>query len=187
MVNENKMTEEKAKKAMIDATRLADELRTEQETAQVAEKKRRALENQVKNINTNLNEAEHIAIKSGKKVTERLEQKIDGLQTQLNDETRRHVDALKAQKRTERRIKELTFSQEEDHKNHERMQDVVDKLQNKIKTSKLQIEEAEEIAVLNLAKFRKIQTDLQEAEERADLNEQILSKFKAKNRASQTV
>lgn len=46
---------------------------------------------------------------------------------------------------------------DEDRKNHERMQDVVDKLQQKIKTYKRQIEEAEEIAALNLAKFRKAQ------------------------------
>ena len=37
------------------------------------------------------------------------------------------------------------------------MQDLVDKLQQKIKTYKRQIEEAEEIAALNLAKFRKAQ------------------------------
>lgn len=34
--------------------------------------------------------------------------------------------------RTERRIKELSFQREEDRKNHERMQELVDKLQNKV-------------------------------------------------------
>merc|ERR1712099_200147 len=77
-----------------------------------------------------------------------------------------------------------TFQQEEDHKNHERMQELVDKFQNKVKTYKKQIEEAEEIAALNLAKFRKVQGDLEEAEERADLNEQILAKFKARGRSA---
>jgi len=42
-------------------------------------------------------------------------------------------------------------------------------LQSKIKTYKQQIEEAEEIAALNLAKFRKAQQELEEAEERAKL------------------
>ena len=37
------------------------------------------------------------------------------------------------------------------------MQDLVDSLQQKIKTYKRQIEEAEEIAALNLAKYRKCQ------------------------------
>ena len=45
------------------------------------------------------------------------------------------------------------------------------KLQAKIKTYKKQIEEAEEIAALNLAKFRKAQQELEETEERAKLAE----------------
>ncbi|KAJ8980976.1 hypothetical protein NQ317_013430 [Molorchus minor] len=63
------------------------------------------------------------------------------------------------------------------------MQDLVDKLQQKIKTYKRQIEEAEEIAALNLAKFRKAQQELEEAEERADLAEQAIAKFRAKGRS----
>jgi hypothetical protein len=71
---------------------------------------------------------------------------------------------------------------EEDRKNHERMQDLVDKLQQKNKTYKRQIEEAEEIAALNLAKFRKAQQELEEAEERADLAEQAFAKLRARGR-----
>jgi len=183
MLDETRVSEEKAKKAMMDAARLADELRCEQEHAQAAEKNRTALEYQVKDMHHNLDEAEQLAMRGGKKVTVRLDQKIKDLESQLDDETRRLVDAQKAQRRTERRIKELTFSQSEDHKNHERMQDLVDKLQNKVKTYKKQIEEAEEIAALNLAKFRKVQADLAHAEERADINEQVVAKFRAKGRA----
>merc|ERR1711872_462053 len=134
MLTECKMAEERAKKAMIDAARLADELRLEQENAQMCEKNRKALDYQVKDMQTKLDEAEQMAMKGGKKITSRLEQKIKDLETQLDDEQRRLVDAQKSQRRTERRIKELTFSQEEDHKNHERMQELVDKLQNKVKS-----------------------------------------------------
>ena len=45
-------------------------------------------------------------------------------------------------------------------------------------------EEAEEIAALNLAKFRQTQANLQESEGRADLNESALAKFKAKGRSA---
>ena len=41
------VAEERAKKSMIDAARLADELRAEQENAQAAEKNRRGLDCQV--------------------------------------------------------------------------------------------------------------------------------------------
>jgi len=41
----------------------------------------------------------------------------------------------------------------------------------------------EEIAALNLAKFRKAQQELEEADERADLAEQAIQKFRQKGRA----
>ena len=106
-------------------------------------------------------------------MTTRLEQKVKDLESQLDEAGHRLVEGQKVQRRNDRRIKELLFSQEEDCKNHERMQDLVDKLQNKVKAYKRQIEEAEEIAALNLAKFRKVQADLESAEERADVNEQV--------------
>ena len=48
---------------------------------------------------------------------------------------------------------------------------VANKQQFKIKMYKQQIEEAEEIAALNLAKFRKAQQELEETSERAALAE----------------
>merc|ERR1712201_38996 len=60
-------------------------------------------------------------------------------------------------RRSERRIKDLSFAADEDRKNQ---------------AYKKQIEEAEEIAALNLAKYRKVQSSLGEAQERADLQEQ---------------
>ena len=132
MLIETRVSEDKAKKAMIDAARLADELRNEQEHAQLLERDRKALEYQVKDMQTKLDESEQAAIKGGRKVVQRLEQKIRELETQLDDEQRRLVEGQKNQRRVERRMKELTFQQDEDNKNHERMQEVVDKLQNKV-------------------------------------------------------
>lgn len=42
----------------------------------------------------------------------------------------------------------------------------------------------EEIAAVNLAKFRKVQHELEDAEERADQAETSLQKLRAKNRSS---
>merc|ERR1719369_1128651 len=142
MMGESTIADEKAKKAMIDAARLADELRNEQENAQMCERNRKTLDFQVKDMQSKLDEAEQLAVKGGRKVTSRLEQKIKDLENQLDDEQRRLVDAEKSQRRTERRVKELMFGQEEDCKNHERMQELVDKLQGKVKSYKKQIEEA---------------------------------------------
>jgi len=161
MLNEAKNSEDKAKKAMVDAARLADELRAEQDHAQNSEKMRKGLEVSVKDLQSRLDDFESSAHKTGKKALAKLEARIRELETQLDDEARRHADAQKNLRKCERRIKELSFQSDEDKKNHERMQDLVDKLQQKIKTYKRQIEEAEEIAALNLAKYRKAQQELE--------------------------
>merc|ERR1711892_801839 len=97
-----------------------------------------------------LADAESAAMKGGKASMAKLEMKI------------RELEA-------ERKAKELAFAQGEDSKNQDRMSELAGKLQQKIKTYKQQIEEAEEIAALNLAKFRKAQQELEETEERAKL------------------
>ena len=76
MLNEAKSSEEKAKKAMVDAARLADELRAEQEHAQQQEKMRKAMEAQIKELQVRLDEAEAAALKGGKKIIQKLEQKV---------------------------------------------------------------------------------------------------------------
>merc|ERR1712083_1198998 len=92
---------------------------------------------------------------------------------------RRFAEGQRHLKKSERQIQELTFASDEDRKNHERMQSLVDSLQGKIKSYKKQIEEAEEAAALNLVKFRKVQGSLSEAEEAANIAEQLLVKPKA--------
>jgi myosin heavy chain 6/7 len=184
MSNEAHLSEEKAKKAMIDAARLADELRGEQDLAQHFEKERKLLECQVKDIQQRLDESETNAIKGGKKAMLKMESRIRELESELDAENRRLADAVKNLRKSERHIKELTYASDEDRKNHERMQGLLEQLQSKIKSYKKQIEEAEEIAALNLAKYRQAQAGLGEAEERADLNEQALAKFKARGRSA---
>merc|ERR1719410_2437500 len=183
MASEAHLSEEKAKKAMVDAARLADELRTEQEVTQGFERDRKLLECQVKDMQQRLDEAETNALKGGKKAMNKMESRIRELESEVDAESRRCADAQKNLRKSERRIKEMTYASDEDRKNHERMQALIDQLQSKIKSYKKQIEEAEEIAAMNLAKFRQAQANLAEAEERADLNEQALGKLKAKGRA----
>lgn len=168
---------------MADAARLADELRQEQEHAMNIEKNRKGLETQVKELQVRLDEAESAAIKGGKRIIQKLEERTRELETELDAEQRRHAETVKNVRKHERRTKELQFQGEEDKKNYQRMQDLVDKLQQKIKTYKRQIEETEEVAGMNLQKFRKLQTELESSEERAEIAEQTLSKLRAKNRS----
>merc|ERR1711988_589553 len=117
-----------------------------------------------------LSDAESHAMKEGKNALSRLELRIRELEAELGSTQAQTTESVKAFQRADRKVKELKFGQDEDKKNQERMSDLASKLQQKIKTYKQQIEEAEEIAALNLAKFRKAQQELEETEERAKLS-----------------
>ena len=99
----------------------------------------------------------------------------------LDLEQKHHQETLKEVRKNDRRLKELSFTTEEDRKNQSRLQELVEKLQNKLKVYKKQVEEAEEIAAINLGKYRKAQQELENNVERADQAEGQLSKFKTKN------
>merc|ERR1712242_595482 len=175
MLAQAKGSEEKAKGAMVDAARLADELRAEQDHSGSQEKGKRALETQIAELEYRLAEANEIAAKGGRNAMAKLESRIRELEIELGSVQSKTSESYKCFQKAERRIKELQFQQDEDHKNQDRMSELAGKLQQKIKTYKKQIEEAEEIAALNLAKYRKAQQELEEAEERSKLAGNVLS------------
>merc|ERR1712142_1140189 len=169
MLQAAKNSEEKSKKAMVDAARLADELRAEQDHATTQASAKNSLSSQFADLEGRLVDAEAAAMKGGKAAMAKMEMRIRELETELGNVQGRTSENMKAYQRAERKVKELAFSQDEDKKNQEGMSDLAGKLQQKIKTYKQQIEEAEKIAALNLAKFRKAQQELEETEERAKL------------------
>jgi len=178
ILNEAKNSEEKAKKAMVDAARLADELRVEQEYAQSQEKARKEMETRAIDLQQRLEVAERDALKGSQRIVAKLESRLRGLEQELDAEQRNHANAQKNVRKCDRRVKELTFQSEEDRKNYEKMQDLTDKLNQMLKTYKRQIEEAEEIAALNLAKFSKAQGEYEEAAERVENAEQALVRLR---------
>merc|ERR1712025_144198 len=175
MLHQAKNSEEKAKKAMVDAARLADELRAEQDHVCTLIKTKRALETQFSELENKCAEANESAMRGGRAALAKLETRIRELEIELGNSQSHTSESMKGHQKTERRCKELQFQIDEDKKNQDRMAELANKLQQKIKTYKKQIEEAEEIAALNLAKFRKAQQELEETDERARLAEAKLS------------
>merc|ERR1712003_528381 len=132
-------SEEKAKKAMVDAARLADELRAEQDHVAAQTNTKRSLERQLADLESSLADANDAALRDGKSAIGKLESKIRELEIELGSVQANTSDNMKAFQRAERKIKELQFQNDED------------------------------IAALNLAKFRKAQQELEETEDRAKL------------------
>merc|ERR1711937_937245 len=166
MSNEARLSEDKAARAMVDAARLADELRCEQDVAMSLEKDKKLLEAQCKDAGARADEAEVNALKGGRKAMIKMETRIRELESELDAESRRNGDISKNLRKSERTIKELTFAADE---------------------YKKQIEEAEEIAALNLAKYRKVAACLGDAEAAADANEQAAAMRKARARSASLV
>merc|ERR1719400_2150648 len=97
MASEASLSEEKAQRAMIDAARLADELRGEQDLAQQLEREHKLLEAQVKDMQSRVDEA-----------MTKMDTRIRELESELDAENRRQSDAQKNMRKSERKIKELS-------------------------------------------------------------------------------
>merc|ERR1712226_225532 len=139
---------------------------------------KRRLEGAVHTLQAEIDDMLHQAKASEEKAKNamaKLESRIRELEIELGSSQNRTTENMKAHQKAERKIKELAFQNDEDKKNQDRMTDLAGKLQSKIKTYKKQIEEAEEIAALNLAKFRKAQQELEETEDRSRMAEGQLS------------
>ncbi|XP_038633465.1 myosin-4-like isoform X2 [Scyliorhinus canicula] len=181
-IQESRNADEKAKKAITDAAMMAEELKKEQDTNAHLERMKKNLEQSMKDLQLRLDEAEQLAMKGGKKQLQKLEARVRELENELEVEQKRCAEAIKGVHKYERRVKELIYQTEEDRKNNLRLQDLVDKLQMKVKTYKRQSEEAEEQAIVHLSKFRKVQHELEESEERTDIAESQVNKLRAKSR-----
>uniref|UniRef100_W5MAQ5 Myosin-16 n=1 Tax=Lepisosteus oculatus TaxID=7918 RepID=W5MAQ5_LEPOC len=142
LISEFRAADERAKKAVTDATRMAEELRQEQDHCMHLEKIKKTNEITIKDLQFKIEEAEQLALKAGKRTIQKLEARVKDLETELDAEQKRHVETVKTLRKNERRLKELVFQTEEDHKTNQRMQELVEKLQNKLKSYKRQIEEA---------------------------------------------
>ncbi|XP_007904316.1 myosin-16 [Callorhinchus milii] len=184
LIHEFRSADEKAKKAMSDAARMAEELHQEQEHCMHLEKIKKNFELHIKDLQVKLEEAEQLALKASRRVIQKLETKVKELETEYDSEQKRHIETVKVLRKNERRLKELVFQTEEDHKTNQRMQELVEKLQSKLKSYKRQIEESEEQANQSLAKYRKTIHELDDAEERAGMAECALNKLRTRNRST---
>ena len=80
-------------------------------------------------------------MKGGKRAQQKLEQRLRDLEMELDAEQRRHGETQKNIRKQDRRLKELAFQADEDRKAQDRLRDANEKLQQKMKAYKRQVEE----------------------------------------------
>merc|ERR1711978_623440 len=146
-----KNADEATKRAMVDAGRLANELKVEQAHAHKQTMAKRALGNKIAEVGVNLGEANDVAAAAGRNAMAKLESRISQLEIELGTIQTKTSETHKAFQKSDRHIKELQF-------------------QDKIKKLKDQLDEAENIAAVNHAKFQKSKKDLEDAERKGKFN-----------------
>ena len=85
-------------------------------------------------------------------------------------------------RKLERKYKEAQYANEEDKKALIRLQDSLEKLNSKAKSYKKSAEDATENANGAMSKYRKLQHELDEANERAEMAEAAVNKARSKAR-----
>jgi len=178
LLGNSKAAEEKAKKAMVDAGRLADELRAEQDHYTAQEKAVKTTGKVLEDLSHRAEDASIQATLGAQQLPVKLEGRAREIELELTRTVQTTAEFHKTITKGERRVKELMFQTDENKNNQDRITELVDKLQQKIKSYKKQIEEAEEIAAINLAKYRKAQQEFEEAEERSRLAENNVNKVR---------
>merc|ERR1719273_2101176 len=100
----------------------------------------------------------------------------------INEEKKSHAATMTELQTKTRQIKELVLQSEEDRKNILILQESLDKLNEKIKMYKRQLEEQESISNSNIMRVKKFQRELENAEGRAEEAESTLNQFRSRER-----
>merc|ERR1711963_616354 len=100
----------------------------------------------------------------------------------INVEKKSHAATMSELHTRTRSIKELILQSEEDRKNIIILQESLDKLNEKIKMYKRQLEEQEAISNSNIMRVKKFQRELESSEARAEEAESTLNQFRSRER-----
>merc|ERR1712213_195348 len=164
IARELKLADERANKASHDAQHFEGLLREEQAKYVKAENVKKALEQEVRSLTIRMEEIETNTVASSRRTIKKMEERIEELEVLLAKEKKSHVETTTALHKKETSVKALLLQSEEDRKNILILQESLDKLNEKIKMYKRQLEEQEQISNSNIMRVKKFQRELEEAE-----------------------
>merc|ERR1712242_194287 len=182
MAKELKLADDRANKAAHDAQHFEGLLREEAAKVQRVDQAKKALETQVKSLTIRMEEIETTAVTSSKRTIAKMEARIEELEMYLEKEKKMHVETTTILHKKERSVKELLLQSEEDRKNILILQESLERLNEKIKMYKRQLEEQEAISNTNIMRVKKFQRELEAAESLAEEAESSLNSFRSQQR-----
>merc|ERR1712152_102441 len=182
IARELKLADDRANKAAADAGHFESLLREEQTKVVKIDSAKKALENEVRSLSVRIEEIETNSVATSKRTIQKMEVRIGELEVMINNEKKAHSVTMTELHTKTRSIKELILQSEEDRKNIIILQDSLDKLNEKIKMYKRQLEEQESISNSNIMRVKKFQRELESAENRAEEAESTLNQFRSRER-----
>merc|ERR1712134_133788 len=96
-----KMLKKRPKKAINDASIMGEELKKEQDQCSHMSRMKKNMEDQLKDLQTRLDDAEQVALKGGKKQVQKLEARVRELETEVDAEQRKAAEGLKSIRKME--------------------------------------------------------------------------------------
>merc|ERR1719362_472066 len=182
IARELKLADDRANKAAGDAGHFESLLREEQTKLVKIDNAKKSLENEVRTLSVRIEEIETNSVATSKRTIQKMEIRIEELEVMINNEKKSHSVTMTELHTKTRSIKELILQSEEDRKNIIILQDSLDKLNEKIKMYKRQLEEQESISNSNIMRVKKFQRELESAENRAEEAESTLNQFRSRER-----
>merc|ERR1711884_681744 len=182
IARELKLADDRANKAGADAGHFESLLREEQTKLMKISNAKAALEKQVHSLSVKIEEIETNSVATSKRTIQKMEIRITELEEMINVEKKSHAATMTEMQVKTRQIKELVLQSEEDRKNIIILQESLDKLNEKIKMYKRQLEEQEGISNANIMRVKKFQRELECAENRAEEAESTLNQFRSRER-----
>merc|ERR1711902_302092 len=128
---------------LADARHFESLLREEQTKVVKIDSAKKALENEVRSLSVKIEEIETNSVATSKRTIQKMEIRIQELEVMINEEKKSHASTMSELHTKTRSIKELVLQSEEDRKNIIILQESLDKLNEKIKMYKRQLEEQE--------------------------------------------
>merc|ERR1719297_536850 len=182
IAKELKLADDRANKAGAGAGHFESLLREEQNKVVKIDSAKKALENEVRSLSVRIEEIETNSVATSKRTIQKMEIRIQELEVMINEEKKSHAATMSELHTKTRSIKELILQSEEDRKNIIILQESLDKLNEKIKMYKRQLEEQEAISNSNIMRVKKFQRELESSEARAEEAESCLNSFRSQQR-----
>jgi len=104
--------------------------------------------------------------------------RLSQLESELAKQRGRNSQVARCHQAAERRLRELQMQKAAEEEGRSKMEELTKGLETKMQGYRRQAEEAQEMAAINLAKYRRAQQQLEEAEARATVAENQIAASK---------